>query len=67
MNGIQWTKPARWKWNQLLDAAVTIIRYHKITIDHDIYIKVFSNVTVSYIMVSTDDVLNTTNNETAFT
>ena len=33
---------------------------------HDIYIKFFTDGTVSYIKVSTDDFLNTTNNETAF-
>ena len=33
---------------------------------HTIYIKVLSDVTVSYLIVSTDDVINTTNNETAF-
>ena len=42
-------------------------KYKKITIYHAIYIKVFSDGTVSYLTVSTDDVLNTTNNETAFT
>ena len=31
------------------------------------YIKAFSAVTVSYPTVSTDDVLNNTNNETSFT
>ena len=46
---------------------VKIIEYKKITTDHYIYIKVFSDGTVSYITVSTDDVLNTTNNETSFT
>ena len=45
---------------------VTILKYKKITIDHAIYIKVFSDGTVSYLAVSTDDVLNTYNNETAF-
>ena len=45
---------------------VTILKYKKITIDHAIYIKVFYNVTVSYLTVSTNDVLNTTNNETSF-
>ena len=44
-----------------------IIKYNKITIDHDIYTKVLSDGTVSYIKFSTDDVLNTNNNETAFT
>ena len=46
---------------------VATIKYKKITIDHSIYIKVFSDVTVSYIVVSVDDDINTTNNETAFT
>ena len=40
---------------------VTILKYNKSTI------KVFSDGTVSYCTVSTDDVLNTTNNETALT
>ena len=51
----------------ILDIVVTIINYKKSTIDHAIYIKVFTDGTVSYITVSTDDVLNTTNNENAFT
>ena len=42
----------------------TILKYKKITVDHDIYIKVFSDITVSYITVYTDDVLNRNNNET---
>ena len=67
MNGIQVTKPAGRQWNRLLDAVITILKYKKITMDHAIYIKVFSYVKVSYITVSTDDVLNTTNNETEFT
>ena len=46
---------------------VVVIIYKKITIDHSIFIKVLSNVTVSYITVSNYDVLNTTNNGTAFT
>ena len=45
----------------------TIIKYNKRTIDHAIYIKVFSDVTVSYLTLSTDNVLNTTNNEMEFT
>ena len=45
---------------------VTIVKYKKSTIDHAIYIKVFDDVTESYLTVSTDDVLNTTNNENAF-
>ena len=64
MNEIQVTKPAGRQFNQLLDAVVTIIKYRKIIIDRTIYIKVLSNGTVSYIMVSTDDIINTTSNET---
>ena len=66
MNGIQGTKPAGRQWNRLLDAVVTILKYKKSTIDHAIYIKVFADGTVSYLTVSTDDVLNTNNNENAF-
>ena len=67
MNIIQVTKPSGRQWNSLLDVVVTIIKYKKSTIDHAIYIKVFTDGTVSYLTVSTDDVLDTTNNETAFT
>ena len=66
MNGIQGTKLTGRQWNKLLDAVVTIIDYKKSTIDHAIYIKVFTDDTVSYLTVSTDDVINTTNNENAF-
>ena len=45
----------------------TILKYNKITIDHDIYITVLSDGTVSYLKVYTDGVLSTTNNETDFT
>ena len=45
---------------------VAIIKYKKSTIDHSIYIKVFDGGAVSYLTLSTDDVLNTTNNENAF-
>ena len=67
MNEIQGGKPARLKFNQLLDEVVTILKYKKSTTDHAIYTKVFSDRTVSYLTVYTDDVLNTTNNETTFT
>ena len=67
MNKIQGTKPSRRKFNGLIYIVVKIIKYKKITIDHAIYVKVLSNVTVSYLTVSPDDVLNTTNNETSFT
>ena len=52
------------QFNILLDAVVTIMKNKKITIDHAIFIKVFSDGTVSYLMVYTDDFLNTNNNET---
>ena len=42
---------------------VTMLKYNKGKIYHAIYIKVFSDGNVSYIMVSTDDILNTTNNK----
>ena len=45
---------------------VTILKYNKGTIYHTIYIKVFSDATMSYLIVSTVDVLNT-NNKTDFT
>ena len=67
MNGIQGTKPAGRQWNRLLYVVVTILRYKKITIDNAIYIKVFSDGTLSYITFSTGDVINTYNIETAFT
>ena len=66
MNETQGTKPTERQWNRLLDAVVTILEYKKSTIYHAIYIKVFDNGTVSYLTVSTDDVLSTTNNENAF-
>ena len=66
MNGIQLTKPAGRQWNRIIDAVVTTIRYNKITTDHDIYIKVFSAGTVSYLKFSNDDIINTTKNETVF-
>ena len=50
----------------ILDAVVTIVKYNKSRIDHDIFIEVFSDWTVSCITVSTDDVFSTTNNKTEF-
>ena len=66
MNGIQGTKPTGRQCNRLLDEVVTIIKYNKITIYHTIYITVFTDGTASYLTVSNDDALNTTNNETSF-
>ena len=66
MNRIQGTKPAGRKWNRRFGAVVTTLKYKKRIFDHAIYIEIFSDGTISYLTVSTDDVLNTTNNETAF-
>ena len=66
MNVIQGTNPAVIQWNIFLYAVVTIRNYKKITIYHAIHIKVFTYGTVSYLTISTDDVLNTTNNENEF-
>ena len=67
MNGIQGKKSFGWKWNRLLDTVVTILKYKKRQTYHAIYIKFFSERTVSYITVSDYDVLNITNNGTGFT
>ena len=66
MDGILGTKPDRRQRNQLFDAVVTIMKYKKSIIDRALYIKLLSDGTVSYIKVSTDDILKTTNNETEF-
>ena len=67
MNVIQGTKPVRRQWNRLLYAVITILKYKKSTFYHAIYIKVFTGRALSCLTVSTDDVINTTNNETDFT
>ena len=66
VNVIKVTKTSRQQWNRILDAVVTIIKYKEIIIYHSIYIKVFSYVTLPYLAVSTNDVINTNNNETEF-
>ena len=53
MNRIQGTKIAGQQCNRLLDSVVTIIKYNKTTIDHDIYIIVLSDGTVYYLTFST--------------
>ena len=63
MNVTKATKLDGRQWNLPLDAVVTILKHKKIRIDHDIYIKVFSDGTVSYITVSTDDVINNNNDK----
>ena len=45
---------------------VTILKYRRRTIDHDIYIKFFTDGTVSYLTFCTDYVINNTDNETEF-
>ena len=67
MNVNQGTKKSGRQWNIILDLVVTMINYKKTTIDHSIYIKVFNYGTVFYPTVSTGDVINNTNNKTAFT
>ena len=67
MNVIQGTKPAGRYWDRIIDAVVPVFKYNKITIDNNIYIKVLSDVTVSYLTFSTNFVLNTTANETEST
>ena len=66
MNGIKGTKPDGQQWNIILYTVVTTFKYKKSTIYHAIYIKVFTYGTVSYLTVSTDDVLYTTNNDISF-
>ena len=66
MNLVQGTKPSGQKLNRLLDAVFTVLKYNKITIDHDIYIKVLSDGTLSYPTVYNYHVINTTNNYTSF-
>ena len=64
MNEIQVTKQSRQQCNRFLDAVVMIIKCKKIKIYHYIYIKVFSGGILYYLTGSTDDVLNTTDNDT---
>ena len=62
INRIQGTKPSGRQYNILLASVVTVLKYKKITIYHAIYIKVLSDVRVSYLTAFANDVLNTTNN-----
>ena len=64
MNEIQRTKPLGLKRNWLLGEVVTILHYMKHTIYHAISIKVFTDGTVSWLFVYTEDFLNTTTNVT---
>ena len=47
-------KTSERKWNRLIDAVFKSLKYKKITIGHAIYIRVFSDGTVSYITVFTE-------------
>ena len=67
MNAMQGGKPSGIQWNRLIDVVVMILKYKKIAIYRAIYIKVFSDGNVSYLMVSIDGVLNRNNNDTLFT
>ena len=66
MNDIQGNKPSCRQWNILVYSAVNIVDYKRNIIYHYISMKLFSNGTVSYLTVSTYDVLNTTNNNEKF-
>ena len=67
MNEIQGTNIERRQWNKILNALLTLLKHQKITIDHAIYIEVFYDGNSYYLRVTTDDFLNDTNTETAFT
>ena len=56
MNGIQGNKPEGRKWNRIIHAAVKIVDYNKSTLERGIYVKIYYNSTVSYLVVLTDDV-----------
>ena len=66
MNGIQDKNASGCQGNRLLDEVVTIMKYKKRTIYHAIFIKVFSDGNISYLTVYTDDIMNTTSNDTDF-
>ena len=66
INEIQGTKPSGRQCNRLLNAVVKINKYNRITIDHAIYIKFFSDVTVPYLTFSTNAFLDIINDETYF-
>ena len=41
MNGIRGKNTARRQWNIQVEAVVTILKYNKITTDHEIYISMY--------------------------
>ena len=67
MNKIKSNKKPGIQRNRILDELVIMMKYNKIKIDHAIYIEILSDGNLPYFTVSTDDVLNNTNNNTHFT
>ena len=63
MYEIQGTKSDIWQCNTLLDAVVTILKYKENVTYYSIYINCVSDGTVYYLTVSTDDIVDTTNNQ----
>ena len=66
MNTIEVTKPRVRQCNRLLDATIKIIDNRKIKINHSIYVKIFSNDNLSDLTLSTDNVINISNNDEEF-
>ena len=63
MNGIKSNKLAGQHWNRLLDSVVKMITYKIITINHAIYVNLFSSSIWYYLTVSMDVVLNANNKD----
>ena len=66
MNVIQGTNLVGRQCVVLLDYAVNIIVYKRSIIGHAIYVKLFSNGTISFLTVLIDAFLGTTNNYEGF-
>ena len=66
MNTIEVTKPRGLQCNRLLDDTIKIIDNKKIKINHSIYVKIFSNDNLSDLTLSTDNVINISNNDEEF-
>ena len=67
MNLIQGTKLEGLQQNRLPDVVFTIPKHTKSTIYYAIYIKIFSDGSISYLAFSGVDFMNATNNDTSFT
>ena len=61
INRMQVTKSTGQQLNRLLYDVVKILAYNKVTINHDIYVKLFFIGVVSYLTVSTNGVFSTNN------